>query len=125
MVGAAPVGEDDWGTAFNQCRAFLEFVVARAEQTLPLQEVITVLGWAQWREIDTRHTIGHIERVVARLQESGEMTSYPADLVVNMIYGLMVDAAMNLTSQPDPEQAYEDVEGVVRHMLMGLKNTDR
>jgi TetR/AcrR family transcriptional repressor of tetCD len=120
-IAAAPAGADEWQSALNECRAFLDFVVAQGAQTLSLQEVITVLGWEQWRRIDTHHTIGHIERMVERLQTTGQMKPYPASLVVSMIFGLLVEAAMNLNSHGDLKQTYTNLNNMIRDMLFGLK----
>lgn len=121
VMAAVPPQDDDWAYAFAQCRAFLDFVFAHGKQTISLQEAITVLGWDAWRAIDSHYTMGNIERVVARLQDSGRMKVYSRELVVNMIYGLLVNAAMNLHSLPNVHQTYQDLNGMVRDMLNGLK----
>lgn len=121
VMASVPQQDDDWAYAFAQCRAFLDFVVGHGRHTISLQEVITVLGWDAWRAIDSHYTMGNIERVVARLQDSGRMKSYSRELVVNMIYGLLVNAAMNLNSLSDVHQAYQDLNGMVQDMLNGLK----
>lgn len=121
VMAAVPPQDDDWAYAFAQCRAFLDFVLTHGKQTISLQEAITVLGWDAWRAIDSHYTMGNIERVVARLQDSGRMKVYSRELVVNMIYGLLVNAAMNLNSLPNVHQAYQDLDGMVQDMLNGLK----
>lgn len=121
VMAAVPPQDNDWAYAFAQCRAFLDFVLAHGKQTISLQEAITVLGWDAWRAIDSHYTMGNIERVVARLQDSGRMKVYSRELVVNMIYGLLVNAAMNLNSLPNVHQAYQDLDGMVQDMLNGLK----
>lgn len=120
-IDVAPEEADDWETLLSQCRAFLDFIVVQGPQTLSLQEVITVLGWEQWRRIDSHHTIGHIERMVATLQGTGQMKPYPASLVVSMIFGLLVDAAMNLNAHGDSRNTYINLNNVIRDMLSGLK----
>ncbi len=121
VIAAVPQQHDDWAYAFAQCRTFLDYVVGHGKHTMALQEVITVLGWDTWRAIDCHYTMGNIERVVARLQDSGGMKPYSRELVVNMIYGLIVNAAMNLNSLPDAHQAHQELNGMLRDMLNGLK----
>lgn len=121
MVAAVPQPDDDWAYAFAQYRAFLDFVITYGEHTISLQEAITVLGWDTWREIDSSYTMGNIEKIVTRLQSSGRMKPYPRELVVNMIYGLLVNAAMNLSSLPNVHQTYEDLDEMVQGMLNSLK----
>lgn len=120
-VDAVPRESDDWDYAFAQCRAFLDFILAHGKHTISLQEAITVLGWDTWRGIDSGYTLGSIERVVVRLQDSGRMKPYSRALVVNMIYGLLVNAAMNLNSLPDIRQTYQELDKIVQDMLNGLK----
>lgn len=80
-----------------------------------------MLGWERWYELDCRHTIGHIQRTVARLQTTGEMKDYPSDIVVRMIYGMLVDAAMTMSTQPDVHRTRQSLRGIIRDMLMSLK----
>ena len=121
VMASVPQQDDDWAYAFAQCRAFLDFVLRHGKDTISLQEVITVLGWDAWRAIDSHYTMGNIEQVVGRLQDSGRMKLYSRELVVNMIYGLLVNAAMNLNSLSDVHQAYQDLDEMVQDMLTGLK----
>ncbi|MES1949529.1 TetR family transcriptional regulator [Salinisphaera sp. S4-8] len=121
-VAAAQLPDDDWGQVFAQCRAFLAFVLANGRHLISLQEAITVLGWDAWHEIDTRHTMQHIEQAVTRLQTRGQMKPYPRALVINMIYGLLVNAAMNLNALPDVHEASENLDAIVEDMLSGLKS---
>ena len=121
VMASIPKQDDDWAYAFAQCRAFLDFVLRYGKDTISLQEVITVLGWDAWRAIDSHYTMGNIEQVVARLQDSGRMKLYSRELVVNMMYGLLVNAAMNLHSLSDVRQTYQDLDGMVQDMLNGLK----
>ncbi len=121
VMASVPKQDDDWAYAFAQCRAFLDFVLRHGKDTISLQEVITVLGWDAWRAIDSHYTMGNIEQVVARLQDSGRMKLYSRELVVNMMYGLLVNAAMNLHSLSDVHQTYQDLDGMVQDMLNGLK----
>ena len=121
VMASIPNQDDDWAYAFAQCRAFLDYVLRNGKDTISLQEVITVLGWDAWRAIDSHYTMGNIEQVVARLQDSGGMKLYSRELVVNMIYGLLVNAAMNLHSLSDVHQAYEELDEMVQDMLNSLK----
>lgn len=121
VMASIPKQDDDWAYAFAQCRAFLDFVLRNGKDTISLQEVITVLGWDAWRTIDSHYTMGNIEQVVARLQDGGRMKLYSRELVVNMMYGLLVNAAMNLHSLSDVHQAYEELDEMVKDMLNGLK----
>ncbi len=121
VMAAVPQQDDVWAYAFAQCRAFLDFIVAHGKHTISLQQAITVLGWDAWRAIDSHYTLGHVERVMARLQDSGRMKLYSRELVVNMIYGLLVNAAMNLSSLPNIDQTYQDLDEIVQDMLNGLR----
>lgn len=115
-----PDSNEVWDQVESMCRAFLEFVRLERRNTIPLQEVITVLGWEKWREIDTRHTFGFIETLVSRLQAEGRIRQYPADWLCHMIYGLMVDAAMTVSRDPR-EQTVMSLTDLVMDMIRGLQ----
>lgn len=120
-IAAAPDGDNDWQTAFNQCHAFLNFILTHGSNTIPLQEVITVLGWEQWQKIDSSHTIRHIESIVSQLQNSGQMKPYAPNVAVSLIYGLLVGAVMTLSTQPNVKQTMKDLDSMIKDMLLGLK----
>ena len=120
-IATAPNGDNDWQTAFNQCHAFLNFILAHGSNTIPLQEVITVLGWEQWQKIDSSHTIRHIENIVSQLQNSGQMKPYSTNVAVSLIYGLLVGAVMTLSTQPNVKQTTKDLDSMIKDMLLGLK----
>ncbi len=109
-----------WQQAENACLAFLRFVVSEGRNTIPLQEVITVLGWEQWRAIDTRHTMGYIEDLVQQMLDEGLLKAYPAQYLSSMVYSILVDAAMNLGA--NASSSNEDVyTRLVMDVLRGLE----
>ncbi len=114
-------GDNAWQYATNLCQEFLEFVLSKGHTTIPLPEVITVLGWQTWRQIDTRFTIGFVETVVDDLVSTGELKPYPRELVVNMIHGMMVDASMSLIQARKKPETRRQLVDMLAGMLSGLK----
>ncbi|MCM0606353.1 MAG: helix-turn-helix transcriptional regulator [Xanthomonadaceae bacterium] len=46
------VSSDPFVEAVNKAKSFLTFVRDERRSLIPLDEVITVLGWRRWKEID-------------------------------------------------------------------------
>src|SRR5690606_29786200 len=106
--------------ALQLCEAFIDFVVSHRKHTMPLQEVITVLGWDTWRELDNHYTMGTLSRTVTRLQEGGLVKDYPHSLLTDMIYGLLVEAAINLASSAGQYNAQE-MKALIADFLKGVQ----
>ena len=87
---------------------------------MPLQEVITFLGWETWRDIDSSYTMGTLARTISRLQDGGWLKPYPRNLLNSMIYGVLVEAAINLASSPD-DYTLQDMKTLIADFLGGMR----
>ncbi|WP_323774084.1 TetR/AcrR family transcriptional regulator [Alcanivorax sp.] len=119
-VGAVPETDNPWDDTLRLCDTFLDFVVSNGRHTMPLQEVITFLGWETWRDIDSRYTMGTLARTISRLQDGGWLKPYPRNLLISMIYGVLVEAAINLASSPD-DYTLQDMKTLIADFLGGMR----
>ena len=101
-VGAVPETDNPWDDTLRLCDTFLDFVVSNGRHTMPLQEVITFLGWE------------------TRLQDGGWLKPYPRNLLNSMIYGVLVEAAINLASSPD-DYTLQDMKTLIADFLGGMR----
>jgi len=119
-VRAVPETDNPWDDTLRLCDTFLDFVVSNGRHTMPLQEVITFLGWETWRDIDSSYTMGTLARTISRLQDGGWLKPYPRNLLNSMIYGVLVEAAINLASSPD-DYTLQDMKTLVADYLGGMR----
>ncbi len=120
-IEQTPQTDDAWQDALNQCQAFLDFVIVKGKTSMPLQDVISILGYESWLKLDTRHTMGIIVNTVERLQKAKLVKAYPAPLLAQTLYGLLVSSAMSLSISKPNKQTLQQQKMLVQDMLSGIR----
>jgi len=120
-IGQVPQTDDAWQDALNQCQAFLNFVIIEGKTSMPLQDVISILGYESWLKLDTRHTMGIIVNTVERLQTAKLVKPYPAPLLAQTLYGLLVSSAMSLSISKPNKKTLQQQKMLVQDMLSGIR----
>jgi AcrR family transcriptional regulator len=99
-------------------RAFLDACTDPAMIRISLLDAPTVLGWAEWREIDERYGLGLVSYGLQNLLgESAEDVRPLAHLVL----GALGEAAMLIANADDPAAARRDVEPALLGLLDGVR----
>jgi len=120
-IEQVPQTDDVWQDALNQCQAFLNFVIIEGKTSMPLQDVIIILGYDSWLKLDTRHTMGIIVNTVERLKNAKLVKPYPASLLAQTLYGLLVSSAMSLRFSKRNRQTLQQQQMLVKDMLSGIR----
>ncbi len=113
--------QDPWADAQAQSQAFLDFIIRQKSASIPLQEVISVLGFDTWKKIDSRYTMGIILRALTRLEEHKLIKPYSAQLMAETLYGILVNAAISLASAKQKKKTYEQLGELVKGFLDSLQ----
>ncbi len=113
--------QDPWADAQTQSQAFLDFIIQQKTASIPLQEVISVLGFDTWKKIDSGYTLGIILRALTRLEEHRLIKPYSAQLMAETLYGILVNAAISLASAKQKKKTYEQLGGLVKGFLESLR----
>ena len=77
-----------------QCEAFFDFSRLTALPLVPLHEVIGVLGWTRWREIEEKNTLAIVRDSVEALIAADMLKTNNAGLVSSVIHATLTDAAI-------------------------------
>ncbi len=120
-IAQTPQTEDAWADALSQCQAFLDFVIKQGKASMPLQEVISVLGYERWIKLDSQHTMGIMLNAVERLQTAKLVKPYPAPLLAQTLYGLLVSSAMSLSAFKPNKQSLQQQKMLVQDLLSGIR----
>lgn len=116
-----PATEDPWLRAQQLATAFIDTVMRHRKRLLSLQEVISVLGWEDWKAIDSRYTLHHIAKLMHELHAAGRVKPYDPNNLTNLVYGFLTQAAISIKDARDKPQAAGEMKLIIRDFFDSLK----
>jgi AcrR family transcriptional regulator len=101
--------------------AFLDACTDPAVIRINLLDAPSVLGWAEWREIDERFGLGLISAGLENAMEAGVFPRREVRPLAHLLLASLVEAAMLIANAPDPKAAREEIEQPLLTLLEGLR----
>jgi AcrR family transcriptional regulator len=98
-------------------QAWLEMALDPAVQRIALLDPPTVLGWARWRELDERHTLGGLRGGFRHLEEDGRIPPGEGELFANMLLAALNEAALFIACAEDQRAALATARGAIDTLL--------
>jgi AcrR family transcriptional regulator len=121
-VSAAVAGQpDSWAAATAGLTAFLDACQEPEILQIALTDAPAVLGWAEWRAIETRHGLGLIQAVLEQAMAEGVITRQPVDVLAHLVLSAVIEAALLIAHAPDHNTARARAEKALRALLDGLR----
>ena len=117
----AEASGDPWELLATGTRAFLDACSDPALMRIGLLDGPSVLGWAEWREIDERYGLGLVTAALGAAMDSGALRRQQVRPLAHLVLGAMGEAAMVIANAPDAEAAREEVEPALMALLDGLR----
>ena len=102
-------------------RAFLDACMDPAHARVNLLEAPSVLGWAEWREIDMRHGMGLVTTGLQAGMEAGVLREQAVRPLAHLLLAAMGEAALMIANSPDPQPTRDEMEKALLEMLEGLR----
>jgi AcrR family transcriptional regulator len=102
--------------------AFLDAAVDPGRARITLVEAPSVLGWAEWREIDARFGLGLAEAALTAAMEAGRIGRQPVRPLAHLLLAAMGEAGVIVATAPDPPAARREVERALNSLIDGLAN---
>src|ERR671915_941801 len=90
--------------------AFLDACTDPAVIRINLPDAPSVLGWAEWREIDERFGLGLITAGLENAMAAGIFPRREVRPLAHLLLASLVEAAMLIANAPDPKAAREEIE---------------
>lgn len=115
--GAAGVKKDPWERAMTALDIYLEECLQPSYRRIVLQEGPAALGWKQWREKEKRSVMSVSALLLQELMESGHITKQPPDLLADILFGAVTEAAIGIAEADDPTAARTQVGSILERML--------
>ncbi|MDQ3728566.1 MAG: TetR/AcrR family transcriptional regulator [Actinomycetota bacterium] len=100
--------------------AVLDVAIDRQVARVTLIDAPSVLGWEEWREIDTRYGLGLAESVLGAAMEGGRIPKQPVRPLAHLLLAAIGEAAIMVATAPEPKRARSEVEPAIRSLIRGL-----
>jgi AcrR family transcriptional regulator len=121
-VSAAVTGQpDSWAAATAGLTVFLDACQEPEILRIALTDAPAVLGWAEWRAIETRHGLGLLQAVLEQAMAEGLITRQPVDVLAHLVLSAVIEAALLIAYAPDHDTARARSEQALRALLDGLR----
>jgi AcrR family transcriptional regulator len=103
-------------------RAFLDACMDPAHAQVNLLDAPSVLGWAEWREIDMRYGMGLVTAGLQAGMEAGVLRDQPIRPLAHLLLAAMGEAAMMIANSKDPQATRDEMEESLLELLEGLRS---
>jgi AcrR family transcriptional regulator len=103
-------------------RAFLDACMDPAHAQVNLLDAPSVLGWAEWREIDMRYGMGLITAGLQAGIEAGVLREQPVLPLAHLLLAAMGEAAMMIANSTEPRATRDEMEVSLLALLEGLRS---
>ena len=102
-------------------RSFLDACTDPALAQISLIDAPSVLGWAEWREVDARYGMGLVRLGLEAAMEQGVMERQDPEPLAHLLLAALGEAALLIANSDDPQAARREVEGPLLALLEGLQ----
>lgn len=77
---------------------------------IALVDAPAVLGWARWRQIETDYALGIVIDRLRAAEEEGVTLTGPVEIMASLLFSMMIDAALTISTSDDPVSTRVHVE---------------
>jgi AcrR family transcriptional regulator len=114
-----------WPAVAAGLSQFLDLCERPEVQQIALTDAPAVLGWAKWREIETRHGLGLIVDLLHSLAATGDLTSTaPVPVLAQLALSAVIEAALLIAHAADPVAARADAQAALLTLLSGMTRAE-
>ena len=100
--------------------AWLEVSGDPEVRQLVLLDAPSVLGWAGFRDVAQRYSLGMTEDLLVAAMNAGQLAVQPSRALAHILIGALDEAGMVIATAEDRERARADVGEVLRRLFDGL-----
>ncbi|OSC38831.1 TetR/AcrR family transcriptional regulator [Mycobacterium decipiens] len=90
---------------------------------LILLDAPAVLGWAGFRDVAQRYSLGMTEQLITEAIRAGQLPRQPVRPLAHVLIGALDEAAMVIATADDPKRARRDIRQVLRLLIDGMLTT--
>jgi hypothetical protein len=102
-------------------RAFLASALDPAIRRIVLIDGPSVLGWEEWRRIDSQYSLGMVRAVFELNIAAGNLPAQPIEPLAHLIVGALNEAALAVAAAEDPQAARDAFAAAMDGVLTALR----
>ena len=87
---------------------------------LVLLDAPAVLGWAGFRDVAQRYSLGMTEHLLTEAIRAGQLVRQPVRPLATVMIGALDEAAMAIATAEDPKRARKEIRFVLRRLIDGM-----
>ena len=104
-------------------RSFLDACTDPALAQISLIDAPSVLGWAEWREVDARYGMGLVKVGLEAAMEQGVVPRQDPEPLAHLLLAALGEAALLIANADDPQAARREVEAPLLALVEGLQRS--
>ena len=100
--------------------AWLEVSGDPEVRQLMLLDAPSVLGWAGFRDVAQRYSLGMTEQLLTEAIRTGQLARQPVRPLAHVLIGALDEAAMLIATADDPKRMRRETRQVLRRLIDGM-----
>jgi AcrR family transcriptional regulator len=121
IAGSALEQTDPWQVQVTALNTYLDICLDPAVQTILLVDAPSVLGPAEWREIEATYGLALVRMGLETVMEAGLIERQPVEPLAHLLLGAMAEAGLMIARAEDHHAARREVGESVERLLEGLR----
>ncbi|OBH93360.1 TetR/AcrR family transcriptional regulator [Mycobacterium sp. E2733] len=100
--------------------AWLEVSGDPEVRQLMLLDAPSVLGWAGFRDVAQRYSLGMTEQLITEAIRAGQLAKQPVRPLAHVLIGALDEAAMLIATAEDPKRMRRETRQVLHRLIDGM-----
>ena len=122
---AAAAETTPWEQIRAGARALLEASLEPAVRRIILTDGPSVLGWEEWRRIDSQHAYGMVRTALEANVEAGNLPRHPIVPLTHLIIGALNEAGLAVAASRTPAATRDEFMATLDGVLGALRASAR
>lgn len=102
-------------------RSFMNYLEQHYRELIPVQEVMPVIGWYEFEDINRRYISNRVDNIVNQLIAEQIIKKYDSYLLCSLIHGFMMHITLNIKSLAEFPGFKDDFTEIYNNFLQTLK----
>jgi AcrR family transcriptional regulator len=121
VASAALEQADPWQVQITALNTYLDVCLDPAVQTILLIDAPSVLGPAEWREIEATYGLALVRMGLESVMDAGQIERQPVEPLAHLMLGALSEAGLMIARAEDQQAARREVGEGVERLLDGLR----